>query len=96
MKFYFKLPKKFKIPTPIGNYNPDWAVVVDKAQNVDSPDYVYFVAETKNTGKNIQEGIVIEQLSPDEQFKIACAKRLFDKIDNMQYGVVEKVDELMK
>lgn len=96
VKFYFKLPKKFKIPTPIGNYNPDWAVVVDKAQNVDSPDYVYFVAETKNTGKNIQEGIVIEQLSPDEQFKIACAKRLFDKIDNMQYGVVEKVDELMK
>lgn len=94
VKFYFKLPKKFKIPTPIGHYNPDWAVVVDKAQNVDNPDYVYFVAETKNTGNNIQDGVVIEQLSQDEQLKIACAKKHFEITNEVEYGVVEKVSEI--
>ena len=49
--FYFKLPKKFKIPTPIGNYNPDWAVIIKK-----NGEQVYFIAETKNTGdKSIQD-----------------------------------------
>ena len=43
-RFYFKLPDWFKIPTPIGNYNPDWAVVFEDDKRV------YFVAETKETG----------------------------------------------
>lgn len=41
VKFFFKLPKKFKIPTPIGNYTPDWAVIFDNDKRI------YFVAETK-------------------------------------------------
>lgn len=68
--FYFKLPKKFKIPTPIGNYNPDWAVVIKK-----NGEQVYFIAETKNTGdKSIQDGVVVDKLKWEERFKIACAK----------------------
>lgn len=71
--FYFKLPKKFKIPTPIGNYNPDWAVVIKK-----NGEQVYFIAETKNTGdKSIQDGVVVDKLKWEERFKIACAKRFF-------------------
>ena len=88
--FYFKLPKKFKIPTPIGNYNPDWAVVINK-----NGEQVYFIAETKNAGdKSIQDGVVVDKLKWEERFKIACAKRFFEINDEVGYQVVQKVDEL--
>lgn len=88
--FYFKLPKKFKIPTPIGNYNPDWAVVIKK-----NGEQVYFIAETKNTGdKFIQDGVVVDKLKWEEQFKIACAKRFFEINDEVDYQVVQKINEL--
>ncbi|MFL1731447.1 restriction endonuclease [Moraxella oculi] len=88
--FYFKLPKKFKIPTPIGNYNPDWAVVINK-----NGEQVYFIAETKNTGdKSIQDGVVVDKLKWEERFKIACAKRFFEINDEVGYQVVQKVNEL--
>lgn len=88
--FYFKLPKKFKIPTPIGNYNPDWAVIVRKGG-----EQVYFIAETKNTGdKSIQDGVVVDKLKWEERFKIACAKRFFEINDEVGYQAVQKVDEL--
>ena len=45
IEFYFKLPFWFKIDTPIGNYNPDWAIVF-KGENK-----IYFVAETKSSGQ---------------------------------------------
>ncbi|MDO5050771.1 MAG: DEAD/DEAH box helicase family protein [Moraxella equi] len=88
--FYFKLPKKFKIPTPIGNYNPDWAVVINK-----NGEQVYFIAETKNTGdKSIQDGVVVDKLKWEERFKIACAKRFFEINDAVGYQVVQKINEL--
>lgn len=88
--FYFKLPKKFKIPTPIGNYNPDWAVVIKK-----NGEQVYFIAETKNTGdKSIQDGVVVDKLKREERFKIACAKRFFEINDEVDYQVVQKINEL--
>lgn len=88
--FYFKLPKKFKIPTPIGNYNPDWAVVINK-----NGEQVYFIAETKNTGdKSIQDGVVVDKLKWEERFKIACAKRFFEINDEVGYQVVQKINEL--
>lgn len=88
--FYFKLPKKFKIPTPIGNYNPDWAVVINK-----NGEQVYFIAETKNTGdKSIQDGVVVDKLKWEERFKIACAKRFFEINDEVDYQVVQKINEL--
>ncbi|PNP98304.1 DEAD/DEAH box helicase family protein [Moraxella sp. RCAD0137] len=88
--FYFKLPKKFKIPTPIGNYNPDWAVIVRK-----EGEQAYFIAETKNTNsKSVQDGVLLNELRQKEQFKIACSKKYFEFIDGIDYEVVQKVDEL--
>ncbi|XXQ67647.1 DEAD/DEAH box helicase family protein [Neisseriaceae bacterium B1] len=85
---YFKLPSWFKIPTPIGAYNPDWAIVKQGAE------HVYFVAETKNTGKGIQEGVDLDKLSLDEQQKIACANKHFSVFDGVNYRVVQKLSEL--
>ncbi|VEG12152.1 type III restriction-modification system StyLTI enzyme res [Moraxella cuniculi] len=89
--FYFKLPKKFKIPTPIGNYNPDWAVVINK-----NSEQVYFIAETKNTGNNVQDSVVLDELRQKEQFKITCAKKYFEFVDGIDHKVVQKVDELIQ
>ena len=92
VEFYFKLPKNFKIPTPLGNYNPDWAVVF-KGQNK-----VYFVAETKNTGKGIQRGVDESKLDPSEQMKIAYARKNFEHLHrdyaDLEYRVVQNIDEL--
>ncbi|MBF0803628.1 MULTISPECIES: DEAD/DEAH box helicase family protein [unclassified Neisseria] len=88
VKFYFKLPKCFKIPTPIGNYNPDWALVMENQEKV------YFVAETKNTGKGIQEGVDMDKLRETEQQKIRCAARCFAVFDGVAYRTVKKVEEL--
>lgn len=86
--FYFKLPGWFKIPTPLGNYNPDWAVVKQVR------DKVYFVAETKNTGKGIQTGVDTDKLRQNERLKIKCGKRHFEALDGLAYRVVEKVGDL--
>ncbi|MDG2941857.1 restriction endonuclease [Exercitatus varius] len=92
IEFYFKLPERFKIPTPLGNYNPDWAIVF-KGENK-----IYFVAETKNTGKGIQSGVDEEKLRENEQLKIAYARKNFHylRLDypDLDYQVVEKVEEL--
>ncbi len=92
VEFYFKLPKKFKIPTPLGNYNPDWAVVF-KGQNK-----IYFVAETKNTGKGIQAGVDESLLDQSEQMKIAYARKNFNYLqqdfNDLKYEVVESVREI--
>lgn len=91
VNFYFKLPSKFKIPTPIGNYNPDWAVIVNN-----HGEHVYFIAETKNTRQSVQDRVVLENLKREEQMKIHCAKAFFQLIDDVNYQVVEKVVELVK
>ncbi len=66
---YAKLPKGFAIPTPVGNYSPDWAI----AFNEGAVKHIYFVAETKGTMESLQ-------LRPIEQAKISCAKKLFNKL----------------
>lgn len=73
VRFFFKLPAKFKIPTPLGTYNPDWAVVLE------GDTRVYFVAETKSStveaerrlAENLQIdcGIAHFKLAPDVVFK---------------------------
>ncbi|MCP1773336.1 type III restriction enzyme [Neisseria perflava] len=85
---YFKLPRWFKIPTPIGFHNPDWAVVMKKREQV------YFVVETKNTGKGIQEGVDTGRLRLEEQQKIACAQKHFAVFDGITYRVVDKLAQL--
>jgi type III restriction enzyme len=66
VKMFFKIPDKFKIETPIGTYNPDWAVYVDK----DGTEKLYFVLETKGT-RNLTE------LHSKERGKIHCGAEHF-------------------
>ena len=94
IKLFVKLPKKFIIPTPIGNYNPDWGYIKEekdiasgKVQNT-----LYFIGETK-TSKNELD------LRGAEKLKIDCGKRLnsmFDKkeIKDTQYKVITKNSEI--
>lgn len=86
IKFYFKLPNWFKIPTPIGNYNPDWALVFEDDKKI------YFVAETKDTG---MPEVDIKKLSGDEQLKIKCGKAHFNEFEELEYKVVNKVGQLI-
>jgi len=66
IKVYAKLPGWFKIPTPLGTYNPDWAVLV----HVDGQERLYFVVETKG-------GLFTDALRPIEEGKIKCGKAHF-------------------
>ena len=86
--FYFKLPGWFKIPTPLGNYNPDWAVVKQVQGKV------YFVAETKNTGKGIQAGVDTDKLRQNERLKIECGKQHFAALDGLEYRETDDVGSL--
>ena len=88
---YSKLPRGFSIPTPVGNYNPDWAIAFDK----DKIKHVYFVAETKGAMQSLE-------LKGIENIKIECAKRFFSelnkKVDSniVEYDVVDSYESLMK
>ena len=66
---YAKLPKSFFVPTPVANYSPDWAIVIDK----DTERHVYFVAETKGSDSD-------QDLREIERLKIHCAERHFQAI----------------
>ncbi|MCY3614926.1 MAG: DEAD/DEAH box helicase family protein [Bacteroidetes bacterium] len=87
---YAKMPRGFLIPTPIGDYNPDWAI----SFKVGKHRHLYFVAETKGSMSSIQ-------IRGSEKIKIECAKKFFDetcrRIDQGQvkYGVVTNYEELM-
>lgn len=69
VKFYVKLPKSFSIPTPLGSYNPDWALVKEDA----GKEVLYFVVETKSTS-------LFSDLRDPEKLKIKCAYAHFDAI----------------
>ena len=85
VKYYFKLPNWFKIKTPIGNYNPDWALVYENDAKI------YFVVETKNTGNDVVD---LSKLSKSELLKIKCGKAHFKIMDDVRYEVVTKVSDL--
>lgn len=70
VKVYTKLPPKFVIETPIGNYNPDWAVLVDKY----GTEKLYFVVETKGSTDT-------GQLRLFENYKIECGKKHFAALE---------------
>jgi type III restriction enzyme len=84
---YAKLPRGFFIPTPMGNYNPDWAIAFDKGK----VKHVYFVAETKGDLSSLQ-------LRGIEEGKIACARKFFAEItsDQVKYDVVDSYSKLME
>lgn len=83
---YAKLPNGFKIPTPVGNYNPDWAIVFDNNQF----KYIYFIAETKGSMNSLE-------LRDVEKAKIECAKKHFECISNgeVKYDVVDSYESLI-
>ena len=81
---YAKLPGSFKIDTPIGGYNPDWAVVL----NTEDGEKLYFVAETKGT-ENIND------LKGSEKKKILCGRQHFEVVDtDIKYEVVKELKSL--
>jgi type III restriction enzyme len=85
--FYIKLPRWFLIETPVGEYNPDWAVAYRNDRTL------YFVAETKDTGN--REGVALDLLRPIEQLKIECGKRHFKNFEEVQFKVVKSLEELI-
>ena len=85
--FYIKLPKWFQIETPVGTYNPDWALAYRNDKTL------YFVAETKDTGK--KEGVAIDLLRPIEQLKIECGRRHFKNFEEVRFRVVKSLEDLI-
>lgn len=90
IEVYAKLPNDFKIPTPVGDYNPDWAIAFTEG----SVKHVYFVAETKGSLSSLE-------LREIEQHKIDCARKFFAKLAENQpqqairYDVVATYDDLL-
>ncbi len=83
---YAKLPNGFRIPTPVGSYNPDWAIVFDNKNF----KYIYFIAETKGSMNSLE-------LREVEKAKIECAKKHFKEISkgNIKYDVVDSYENLI-
>ena len=90
IKLYVKLPAFFTVPTPIGEYNPDWAIVKERHDAHGEPTgepMLYLVCETKGTSTP-------SELRPDERRKVKCGKRHFEDALDVNYEVVTSVDEL--
>lgn len=85
--FYIKLPRWFQIETPVGPYNPDWAVAYRNDETL------YFVAETKKTGSG--EHVRLDLLRPIEELRIECGKRHFKNFEEVQFKVVSSLTELI-
>ncbi len=83
---YAKLPRTFKIPTPVGDYSPDWAIAFYEGK----VKYIYFIAETKGSMESLQ-------LKKIEDAKIQCAKKLFSKLNGgmVHYDVADTYQHLM-
>ena len=83
---YAKLPKGFSIPTPVGNYSPDWAI----AFNEGTVKHIYFIAETKGTMESMHYRRI-------EDAKIDCAKKLFNTLSTsrVKYHNVDSYQNLL-
>ncbi len=88
---YAKLPRGFLIPTPVGDYNPDWAISFKEG----AVKHIYFVAETKGSMSTME-------LRDIEKTKIKCARKFFDEMNrrfapqNVKYDVVDSFGKLME
>ena len=83
---YAKLPRGFSIPTPVGNYSPDWAI----AFHAGTVKHIFFIAETKGTMESLE-------LKPIERAKIDCAKKLFGELstEDVVYDSVDSYQHLL-
>ena len=88
VKVFAKLPGWFNVPTPLGTYNPDWAVLVEQ----DGNEKLYFVVETKGT-------MYTNDLRSPESGKIACGKAHFEALRTSQssaeFVVAEKFNDMI-
>jgi type III restriction enzyme len=88
VKVYAKLPGWFKVPTPLGTYNPDWAVLVEK----DGAERLYFVVETKSS-------LFLDDLRDKESAKIECGKAHFEALavgeNPAKFIPARNIDDLM-
>ncbi len=85
---YAKLPRSFQIPTPVGNYSPDWAIAFNDNSGV---KHIFFVAETKGSMEKMQ-------LRGIEKAKTECVEKLFNTLElanNVRYGVVDSYENLL-
>jgi type III restriction enzyme len=88
---YAKLPRGFLVPTPVGDYNPDWAITFKEGV----VKHIYFVAETKGSMSSME-------LREIEKTKIQCARKFFDELnrryapENVKYDVVDSFGKLME
>ena len=85
---YARFPRTFKIPTPVGNYAPDWAIAFHDNMGV---KHIFFIAETKGSMNSMQ-------LKGVERAKIKCAKKLFNEISTskVRYHEVDSYDNLLE
>ena len=83
---YAKLPRSFQIPTPVGNYSPDWAIAFYEGK----VKHIFFIAETKGTMETLE-------LRPIERAKISCARKLFNEMStsNVVYHDVDTYQNLL-
>ena len=89
VRLYVKLPGWFKVPTPVGEYNPDWAIVREERDEHGEPsgEKLYLVRETKSATD-------LDQLRPDEARKIRCGGEHFQGALGVDYKVVTKASEV--
>lgn len=85
VKLYIKLPSWFTVTTPIGEYNPDWAIVMEDPE--DGEDLLYLVRETKGT-------LNLNELRPGEKRKILCGRKHFADTLGVSYRVVTEAAQL--
>jgi type III restriction enzyme len=85
---YAKLPRSFQIPTPVGNYAPDWAIAFNDNMGI---KHVFFIAETKGSMDSMQ-------LKGVEKAKIDCAKKLFNNLStsHVRYHEVDSYQALLE
>lgn len=83
---YAKLPRTFQIPTPVGNYAPDWAIAMEK----DGIKHIFFIAETKGSLSSMQTSKI-------ENAKIDCARKLFNSLSTakVRYHKVTSYSDLL-
>ncbi|MBO5794772.1 MAG: DEAD/DEAH box helicase family protein, partial [Bacteroidaceae bacterium] len=84
---YAKLPRSFQIPTPVGNYAPDWAIAMKRNE----VKHIFFVAETKGSMNSME-------LNAIERAKIECAEKLFNEMStsNVKYHKVATYQDLIE
>lgn len=90
VKLYVKLPAWFTVPTPVGDYNPDWAIVIEPRDvygEATGEQFTYLVSETKSTTDR-------DKLRPDERRKIDCGFKHFQDTLHVRYRHVTQAREL--